>query len=204
MIEETTSSRDRAADPLERRGPYSALVTAGGILAVLLVQALLLLLVNLVKTAAYLAPSGEPGNSVGSWVGDVLAQLVGDSFTAAIPFAAGVFLSLWRLLPITADLRLASAAARAIVAAVVGGLAAVAASVLVAIALGLSGVVPFLGDVAGGIVRAGSDIWLSVLSAVLGSLSALILNIPLVLLAGLLLWGWLRRHPLPPSAPTVL
>lgn len=130
--------------------------------------------------------------------GQMLVSTFGYGLLSAIPFAAGFFLSLWVVAPISGSLPLAQVIARALLATAVGaGVFLVVLAVLaITGAFGISG--PLFGNSLGAYFdRSRADYGLgSAFSTAIGSLVRLL---PLGVLAGVLLWGWRRdrepRHP---------
>lgn len=183
-------ARLRLAKALGRRGLIAALLTSAGVFAVLLVQGFLSTALS--GTAAF----GAFGLGWGSRAGDLWGDLVQDSLLTSLPFAVGVFLMLWQVAPIGPGLRFAHVVTRAVLAAaggvVVVTFVAVIASLVTAVAH-----LPalFVGPVAGGIPGAFQNFGLQVEQGVLAGFRTFILEVPLVVLGGLLLWGWQQRHP---------
>jgi hypothetical protein len=166
---------------ITRPGAGPALLAAGGVFAALLT---LDFLHGLLRTASLLTQTS------GDYLGEVwLAQLVG-SVTGPLPFAIGIFLSLWQIAPIAPQLRLAHVVTRSLLA-----------TVLAVIVLWLVAFVPELvGELLTQSVYADPGAVLSQLggdavTAVIVSLSTAVTDLPVALLGGILLWGWLQRHP---------
>jgi hypothetical protein len=105
-----------------------------------------------------------------------------------LPFAIGVFLSFWQLAPIAPKLRLAHVVTRSLLATLIGGVLLWAVFVVAQAIADL--VAP-----TGGVLHAFDGFGQDMLIALLRSLSALVGYLPSVALAGILLWGWLQRHP---------
>ena len=171
---------------LRRRGVLVALVTTTAFLLVALVQRALLSGLSLLGIA--------PFPAAGDYLPIVLADAWNTSLLGVIPFAAGVFLSLWQIAPIAAELRLAHVVTRALLAAAAGALAVIAVGVvlvLVAAALRLTQD----GSAAAQLAELGRD----GLGVLLRSATTFVGVLPTLVLAGVLQWTWLmsREHPFP-------
>lgn len=171
---------------LRRRGVLVALVTATAFLLAALVQRALLSGLSLLGIAPF------PG--AGDYLPIVLADAWNTSLTGVIPFAAGVFLSLWQIAPIAAELRLAHVVTRVLLAAAAGALAVIAVGVVVvlvaaALRLGQDG------SAAAQFAELGRD----GLGVLLRSATTFVGVLPTLVLAGVLQWTWLmsREHPFP-------
>lgn len=171
---------------LRRRGVLVALVTATAFLLAALVQRALLSGLSLLGIAPF------PG--AGDYLPIVLADAWNTSLTGVIPFAAGVFLSLWQIAPIAAELRLAHVVTRVLLAAAAGALAVIAVGVvvvLVAAALRLGQ--------DGSAVAQFAELGRDGLGVLLRSATTFVGVLPTLVLAGVLQWTWLmsREHPFP-------
>ena len=167
---------------LGRRGLIAAAVTAGGVLATVLVQNALQSLVSL---ASYGRFEGALGIVIeGAWTA---------ALTASVPLSIGVFLSLWQLAPIGAELRLGHVVTRALLATAVG---AVIAFVVSSVIVLVQTVTSAASEVATrGVFELSSlSPGLGILGAVTTAATAFIASVPLVVLACVLLWLWLRDH----------
>ena len=173
---------------LRRRGVLVALVTATAFLLAALVQRALLSGLSLLGIAPF------PG--AGDYLPIVLADAWNTSLTGVIPFAAGVFLSLWQIAPIAAELRLAHVVTRVLLAAAAGALAVIAVGVVVvlvaaALRLGQDGSAAAAAQFA----ELGRD----GLGILLRSATTFVGVLPTLVLAGVLEWTWLmsREHSFP-------
>lgn len=166
-----------------------ALITGVGVFGVVLIQGILVGLLG----AAYTA--GTLGIDWGGYAGDAWNAQLAVSLTGALPFALGVFGSFWQLAPIAPELRLGHVVSRAVLATVVGAAAVVVVVVLVALVGALAGLPSAFGGGTGvgGVV---DRFWFGVLRGVLGAAQGVVTQLPVVVLAAILLWGWLDRHPL--------
>ena len=171
---------------VHQRGVVVALVTGAAVLAALVVQAVLSGLFSFI--AVWM--SGQGAQS-GGWP----ANAIGQAALTYLPFAIGVFLALWFVAPIAADLRLFHVITRALLVAAIGGALAIVVAIIGALlgafnySAGLSSnIVANLGyDFGGALSRIGF--------AVSSGLTLFIGALPVVLLACVLLWIWLERHP---------
>ena len=171
------------------RGRLPALVTALGLLALLSVQRFLASLVNYLGSLGYIGVDQARFENSDVAVYDVgtvyqFAPSLNDLLYFLIPFALGVFVALWLLAPISDELTLRFVITRA-------GLAGLTASVLVILVNLVLGLVR-------SVSAAGFDptsFLQSVVAALNTGLSTFIFQTPLVMLAGVLLWLWLRDHP---------
>lgn len=172
-----------------RRGALVALVTAGGILLVLVAQ-------RIIESMSLVGFYGMTlFDSFGVWRSLTLWLL-----SLAVPFAVGVFVTLWVVVPIAAESRLVDVVPRALLAAVGGALLVFLMQVVVAIAQGVS----FPGPLFGPMFPFAFDRWglLSGLgSAAHAAIAMLATTAPLVVLAAMFQWLWLReraaKHPTP-------
>ncbi|MES1170668.1 MAG: hypothetical protein ABUL47_08275, partial [Leifsonia sp.] len=139
------------------------------------------------STLSVVAASSLAGDYVGQvWVGLLVA-----SITGPLPFAIGVFLCFWQIAPIAPVLRLAHVVTRSILGSLVGGAVIWVASLVVQVGVEVSNT-PFATPASTVIGKLGSDLILSLF----GALTATVQYVPTAVLAGILLWGWLQRHPL--------
>ncbi|MEO6532474.1 MAG: hypothetical protein ABIO06_02755 [Pseudolysinimonas sp.] len=169
---------------MRRPGVVPAALAALGVFVVLLAIGILQALFT---TLSVVATASIAGDFLGQiWLGQLLSSLTGP-----LPFAVGVFLCLWQVAPIAPGLRLAHVVTRSSLAALLG------AAVMWIVAW----VTQVVGDVAslapefrGSIVfgKLGPD----ALQALFRALAVTAGYLPVAVLAGILLWGWLQRHPL--------
>jgi hypothetical protein len=164
-----------------KRGRLPALITAALIAAALLVQLVLQSLID--PVVANVAQLGTVLTDDGGLVPWSPERLVEPLLLGVLPFAIGVFLSLWMIAPIAAELGTRFVITR--------GLLATAAGAVVMLIVTLF--VDLLRQVAAGFdarsfgIEAALDIQ--------GALNVIIFRSPIVLLAAVLLWLWLREHP---------
>ena len=164
-----------------KRGRLPALVTAALIAALILVQGLLASVAAWIFGGLYERVSfGAAAFELHAWQpGYVIEPFL----TVTLPFAIGVFLSLWLIAPLAAELTVAFVITR-------GLLASAAGAVLVL-------VVNFVIDLVR-LVGFGFDIRgfaHAVITEVGQAVDVFIYTTPIVLLGAVLLWLWLRAHP---------
>ena len=119
----------------------------------------------------------------------VIEQETVTALTGSLPLSVGLFLSLWQIAPIGAELRLAHVLTRALLASGIG--AALVAFVWLAVA-GVEAVGRLfdLATAEFALFAFGSAAFAGAQRAAL----AFVGMTPLILLAGVLLWLWLREH----------
>ena len=172
---------------IHQRGFLVALVTGASVLAALVAQAFLIDLFGFVGVLA----SGQGFDGSGGWPLAVLGQAA----VTYLPFAIGVFLSLWLIAPVASDLRLFHVLTRSLLAAGIGAVLAIIVSVVAALFGAFSYSAAFSSNVFGNV---GYDLSgaLSRMGFALGNgLTLFATGLPIVVLACVLLWIWLERHP---------
>jgi len=169
---------------MKRPGVVPAFVAALGVFVALL---LIGFVQGVFSTLSAITNASIPQGYLGQiWFGQVLSSLTGP-----LPFTVGVFVCLWQVAPIAPKLRLAHVVTRSILAALLG--AAVMWVVLWAlqVTVDVAGLAPeFRGSAA--LAKLGPD----ALVALFHALAVTTGYLPVTVLAGILLWGWLQRHPL--------
>jgi len=186
----STPLAGRLTAALRRRGLIAALITSAGVFGVLLVQGFL------DAALSSSANFGSFGLGFGRDAGALWSSLLQGSLLTSLPFAIGVFLMLWQVAPIGPDLRFAHVVTRSVLAAAGGVLVVAFVVVLVAFVTAVTSLPAiFLGPGAGDIPGAFQNFGLQVQQGVFAGLRAFVFELPLVVLGGLLLWGWLQRHP---------
>ncbi|TQL47784.1 hypothetical protein FB562_0854 [Homoserinimonas aerilata] len=171
---------------VKRRGALAAAVIAVGVLAVIVVQGVLR------GVTSTLFSLGMPDLG---YVGTIWSDVTTSVALVEFPFAIGVFLCLWLVAPVAAELRLAHVITRSVLAAGAG-------AVLVLVVQGFQALVVGIW-VGGGLFGAsfpfsgfsGSDIGYRLGFAMQTAVGSFIDLVPLVVLAGVFLWMWLERHP---------
>lgn len=184
--------RQKVAQTLGRRGFRPAFVTAAGIFAALIVTGFLLALLTTLSSVTLWGTSPDQHFYVSSiWTGVLV-----DSLTTSLPFAVGVLLSLWQVAPIGPELRLAHVVTRTLLASAVGTFCVIVVVVLLGLLGALAGVGPWFANSFPDLGSAFGGFWFAALNGVAGALRGLVQYSPIVVLGGVLLWGWLQRHPL--------
>jgi hypothetical protein len=102
-----------------------------------------------------------------------------------------VFLCFWQVAPIAPVLRLAHVVTRTILATLVGGAVIWIASLVIQVVVEVSQT-PFATPAGVVLGRLGQE----ALRSLFGALTVTVQYLPVTVLAGILLWGWLQRHPL--------
>lgn len=174
----------RFASLIGRRGVLAAAAVATVVLTIAVLQRTLSTLVSFgVVIAQGYGGLGGIGGSL--WLGTAI-----DTLTGALPYGIGVFLSLWLLAPVAAELRVAHVVSRALLAAAAGGVLTVVVAVSAALVGAARGLFPGLrfADVAG---QLGSGFATGLQHALMTVIDLL----PLTVLVAILLWSWLTRHP---------
>lgn len=198
MADGSSTSRQRLVRTLGRRGLLAALVTAGGLYALLLVQGTLSALTSSLSQLSVLGLGAGGGavsdiTDLGQNLASTWGYQVQSSLLTDLPFAVGVFLSLWQILPIAPELRFAHVVTRALFAGAIGAIAVLLVGVVQTIVLAASA---FSGvDLGRASSAAGHALGAGLVGSILHAAQTWIGLVPLVVLAGLLLWGWLQRFP---------
>jgi hypothetical protein len=112
-----------------------------------------------------------------------------------ISFVAGMFLSLWLLAPITAGLRLIQVVGRSLLAALAGGLAWILIQLVLSLteSFDRSAALAF-GWVSGLESTVSSNASWLFSNLIYTSLGTVVTFIPLTVLAGVVVWAWLRER----------
>lgn len=165
-----------------QHGVVVALVTALAVLVLLLAQDFLSAVFSSLGNAASNLTSPV---SPAYWFGTVGQQLA----LQYVPFAVGLFLSFWFIAPIGAALRLFHVVTRSLLAATVGAAAVIVVQVTTGLYLAFQGP---LGSMTG---FSGRDALHNVVWGILTGALDFVRWVPVVVLAGVLLWIWLERHP---------
>jgi hypothetical protein len=164
-----------------KRGRLPALVTAALIAALILVQGLLASVAAWIFGGLYERVSfGAAAFEFHAWQpGYVIEPFL----TVTLPFAIGVFLSLWLIAPLAAELTVAFVVTRGLLASAVGALLVL----VVNFVIDLVRLVGFGFDIRG--------FAHAVITEVGQAVDVFIYTTPIVLLGAVLLWLWLRAHP---------
>jgi hypothetical protein len=169
---------------MKRPGVVPAFLTALGVFVTVLVTDFLQTVFSTLSAIAGASISAD-------YVGTLWFGLFLNSVTGPLPFALGVFLCLWQVAPIAPGLRLAHVVTRSVLAALLGG---VLAWLVFWISQLVVDVLPFAREFQGSIVF--GKLEPDAVQALFRALALTVGYLPIVVLAGILLWGWLQRHPL--------
>ncbi|HWR86618.1 MAG TPA: hypothetical protein VN200_11545 [Rhodoglobus sp.] len=156
-------------EQLRRPGAGVAAVVAAAVGTAIIVLRMAEALIQLMASA--MAQPGFP-HSIG-----LLEALL-----TALPFAAGFFLGLWAIAPIDGSLRIGYVVARSIL------VTGVAATVVFVVNASFALVIAMVSLNFAGIP-------LALAAALGGALGTLVTQLPLGVLAGILLWLWRKEHP---------
>jgi len=164
------------------RGRLPALVTAALIAAAILLQSILGSLAAWAGSFFYQAVSfGRAGFS------DIAApqftQVIEQFTRVTLPFALGVFVSLWLIAPLAGQLSLRFVITRGLLASAAGAVLVFVVSLFVDLVTMIRYVFDIRGFGHSGVIAVGTAI------------DVLIYTTPIVILGAVLLWLWLRDHP---------
>lgn len=164
------------------RGRVPALVAAAVVAAVILVQSLLGSVFGWAVSFLYqLVSFGRAGFS--DVVGPQFFGTAEQFAKVTLPFAVGVFVSLWLIAPLAAQLGVRFVITRGLLASAAGGVLVLVVGLFVDL-------VVYLG--AGFSIRGYAH---SVIIDIGTAVNVVIYTTPIVLLAAVLLWLWLRANP---------
>lgn len=173
------------ASLLGTRKILAALVAVAVILGVQLLQSIASTILNL----GFFLGQDSGGMSQ-------LSSLLWTIALGVVPFSVGVFLCLWLVAPIAAELRVMGVLGRSLIAAGAGAIVLFVAVLLGSLLSNFdesAGLV--FGWAYGAMATAASNIgWVS-LHAMYSAANMAITVAPLTVLAGVLVWLWLRAHP---------
>jgi len=169
---------------IKRPGVFPAFIAALGMFVALLAIGFLQALLS---TLSLLATTSITQDYLGQIWSD---RLVG-SVTGPLPFAVGVFLSFWQVAPIAPVLRLAHVVTRSILASLFGAAVIWIVSAVFQLVVEVSAT-PFSTPALTVLGR----LWPDALQTLFRALAVTAGYLPVAVLAGILLWGWLQRHPL--------
>jgi hypothetical protein len=169
---------------ITRPGFVPAFLAALGVFVALLVSGFL----QAVLSTLSLVTQQSAGQD---FVGQLWFTQLVNSLTGPLPFAVGVLLCFWQVAPIAPVLRLAHVVTRSILAALLGAAVVWVVFVVAQVLADISSA-PFSFHAADVFGRLGPD----ALDSVFRALAVTIGYLPVTVLAAVLLWGWLQRHPL--------
>ena len=187
MPERAETLSPRLVELARRRGRIPALVTALAIVGYLVAQSLLGSLLTFLRF----------GTDPGAFGPDPFAlSALGDLGFHVLPVGIGVFLSLWAIAPVSHELRLPYVLTR-------GGLATAAGIIVEFVVRVLRDLVLAFQQGQGDLFGAAfpfpvfDGAWFvdAVIGSLMGALIGFVALVPLVLLAVVLLWLWLRANP---------
>ena len=163
------------------RGRLPALVTATIIAAVIVAQSLLGSIAGWIISSLYERVSfGSSGFEFMPWQA---LQILDPLWRVTLPYALGVFLSLWLIAPLAEQLTVRYVITRGLLASAAGGVVVLLVSVVTTFATMVTYVFDIRGLAHGLIVSLGTAV------------NVVIYTTPIVLLGAVLLWLWLRAHP---------
>ena len=171
---------------VHQRGVVVALVTGAAVLAALVVQAVL---------AGVFGFIGVWMSGQGARFGGLPADSVGRAALTYLPFAIGVFLALWFVAPIAADLRLFHVLTRGLLVAAIGGGLAIVVAIIGALFGAFNYSAGFSSNIVANLGYDFGSVVSGIGAAISTGLTLFVNALPLVLLACVLLWIWLERHP---------
>lgn len=172
-----------------KRGRLPALIAALAVTFMVVAQQFLFSLLDFVtkvSIAATLDPSELPGYDPASLL--VLSPTGEGALRYILPFVLGVFVGLWLLAPLSHELGVRFVVTRSALAAAAGGLMMIVVNVVIGLVDAVSGL-----SVSGTFDEA--QFGQAMIGAGSSAMRALILYTPMVVLAGIVLWIWLRDHP---------
>jgi hypothetical protein len=169
---------------VSRPGLGPATVTALGVLAGMFVLGVLR---AVFITLEGVSVTGGLGVDLGQLA---VIQLV-DAATGPLPFALGVLVSIWQLAPIGPELRLAHVVTRALLGSAVGALVCWVVFYVVTVAADTTQNSDGIGP-----TRLVESLGREALPTLFQALASAVAGVPFALLAAILFWGWLQRHPL--------
>jgi hypothetical protein len=168
---------------LRRRGALVAVVTSLGLYALFLVQGLLQALVwQLISTEA-------------TSTANYLSVALTSALMTSLPFVIGVFLSLWLIAPIGADLHIMHVVMRSGLAAGVGATVVFVVTAIIAVFSRIALAGTLFGNSFPSPSYDANSLPQELGYLLEGALSGFIAQAPVVVLAGVFLWIWLRQHP---------
>lgn len=167
---------------INRHGAFVSGITGIAVVGALVAQ-------EMVRTATNLFYAGAQG------LPGIFGLSFGYALVRAVPFGIGFFLSLWLLAPIAEELRVPHVITRAILATGIGSTLTFVVTAVLAIIDSFSVTGPLFGNSfpmpgfdGGGAVQ-------GLLSALAAAINGFASQLPLGVLAGILLWIWRKNHP---------
>jgi MFS family permease len=164
------------------RGRLPALITAALIAALILAQSIVSSLVGWLTSVLYQRVSFGAAafdDLVGPQGDQVMQQFV----RVTVPFALGVFVSLWLIAPLAGQLGVRFVITRGLLASAAGGVLVFVVSLFI----DLLTMARYVFDIQGAAH--------SLVIAFSTAINVIIFTTPIVILGAVLLWLWLREHP---------
>ena len=165
-----------------KRGRLPALVTAALVAALILVQSFLASLVGWVINLLYVWASFGVA-AFDEFIGWEPSQIVEPFLSVTLPFAIGVFVSLWLIAPLAEQLTLPFVFTRGLLASAAGALLVFVVSLVISVVTQIG----YGFDIRG--------FGHAVIMDIGTTANVFIFTTPIVLFAAVLLWLWLRAHP---------
>lgn len=163
---------------LLRRGGLVAAVTAIAIVAALLTKNFLLMVIPAIPF---------PGVAPFEFFG-------GRFLTTHLPFTIGVFLCLWLLVPVAAELEMRFVVSRGVLAAATGALLVIIVKVVLLVIEFFTSSGTF-GLGSEGLYFDASQLGLEIRAVLVDGLQFFLAALPVVLIFALFQWQWLKNHP---------
>ncbi len=173
---------------VKQRGVVVALLTAAIVFAVLTVQSLLSLFATEVT-------SGIIGGGFFAFGSHLWGSYAISGLGSIVVLSGGVFLALWIIAPIAAELRLFHVVTRSILAAGVGAVLVFLFALLVAFLGGFGFSGGFSSNLLANLNFNGSSVVSTLAFSVSTTIQTFSSAAPVVVLAGVVLWIWLDKHP---------
>ncbi|GAA3741841.1 hypothetical protein GCM10022239_16830 [Leifsonia bigeumensis] len=171
-----------------RRGVVAAAIAA---LIVVTVEVVLQLVITSLGTGILLMQGSGSGNVPYLFPASLVNLVLG-----VLPFAIGVFLSLWLLAPVAAELHIAHVITRALLAVAAGALIVFIVRLLGSLFTNFDESAGYVFGWASGLFSTvSSNAGWAFAQSLYSALTTAINLIPLTVLACVLLWVWLRDHP---------
>ena len=167
---------------VRRHGAGVAAVTAAGIAAYLVLAGLAVDFVSFLVTASIYPDAG------------IFTPNLARTFLFAFAFALGYFVCLWVIAPIAAELRVGHVITRAFLATGVGATLVFVAYAILAVTSSFSFVGAIFGSTFPQVGFEGNAAMAGLGVALSTAFSALVAQLPLGVLGGVLLWLWRQEH----------
>ena len=176
----------RFASLFGRRGVLAAAIVAGGVLVLAAAQEL----VGAATTSLFVVGAGPIPPM---WLESIWGGAAVGIYAFRLPFALGVFASLWLVAPVAAELRLAHVVTRSVLAAGIGASLVVVVRTVWDSIGALSVVGPWFGHAFPELPF--ESLGQSLVRGVQAGIGAFVYQFVAVMLGSIFLWIWLRDHP---------